>query len=141
MSSQKEQPEKIKMIGCKVTEEEFQNIITPTMHDCYDLGLIKNDTVSSFVKFCINFWMAHYTNKKQEFAMREKEIEEEKKKLEAIVAEKEVYEKSPARAVEKATDELERLGKELDKGFKEAHPSSSEPPRPQAKTTTKTAVS
>jgi hypothetical protein len=28
-----------KVIACKITEEEFQKTILPTMYDCYDLGL------------------------------------------------------------------------------------------------------
>jgi hypothetical protein len=46
----------MKVIGFKVTEEELQNIIYPVMHDCYyQLGLINQDTVSSFIRFCIQF--------------------------------------------------------------------------------------
>jgi hypothetical protein len=51
------------------------------MHDCYQLGLIKHDTISSFIRFCINFWIGHYRMKKQQqqFEMREQqEIENEK---------------------------------------------------------------
>ena len=29
-----------KVIACKITEEEFQKTILPTMYDCYDLGII-----------------------------------------------------------------------------------------------------
>jgi hypothetical protein len=36
---------KLKVIGCKLTEAELQNIITPVMHDCYNLGLVKPPTV------------------------------------------------------------------------------------------------
>jgi CheY-like chemotaxis protein len=37
--------EKMKVIGCKITKDELQNLITPIMHDCYQLGLINHDTV------------------------------------------------------------------------------------------------
>ena len=33
-------PERIKVIGFKVTEEELQNTIYPIMHDCYRLGIL-----------------------------------------------------------------------------------------------------
>jgi hypothetical protein len=68
--------EKIKVIGFKVTEEELQNTIYPVMHDCYQLGLINHDRVSSFVRFCINFWIGHYHMKKEQFDMVQEEIEE-----------------------------------------------------------------
>jgi hypothetical protein len=65
----KQQLEKTtKIIGFRVTEEELQNIIYPVMHECYyQLGLINQDTVSSFIRFCIQFWIAHYRMKKQQF--------------------------------------------------------------------------
>jgi hypothetical protein len=82
--------EKIRLIGFKVTENELQNTIYPVMHDCYDLGIIEHDTLSSFLRFCVQFWIAHYRQKKQQFDMSQQEIEqEEKKKLAAIIAEKE----------------------------------------------------
>ena len=56
----------MKVIGCKVTEDELQNIIIPIMHDCYQLGLVKHDTISSFVRFCMNFWIGHYRMKKKQ---------------------------------------------------------------------------
>ena len=51
--------------------------------------------------------------KKQQFGMsQQEEIEQEEKKLPATAAEKVAYENNcTARAIEKATDELERLGK------------------------------
>jgi len=65
------------------------------MHECYQLGIINHDTVSSFVRFCLKFWMGHYRMKKQQFEMSQQDIEqEEKKKLAAIIAEKEVWEKN-----------------------------------------------
>jgi hypothetical protein len=69
------------------------------MHDCYDLGIIiDHDTTSSFVRFCINFWIGHYRMKKEQFDMVQEEIEEEEEeeKLVAIAAEKEAYEKNSA---------------------------------------------
>jgi hypothetical protein len=98
---------KWKVVGCRVTEDELKNIITPVKQDCYNLGLIKHDTLSSFVKFCINFWIGHYYNKKREFAMRAQEIENEKKKLAEIAAERQAWEKSPA--VIKQQDRLKNL--------------------------------
>jgi hypothetical protein len=54
-----------KIIGFKVTEEELHNTIYPVMHDCYDLGIIEHDTLTSFLRFCVQFWMGHYRMKKQ----------------------------------------------------------------------------
>jgi hypothetical protein len=122
--------EKLKVIGCKVTENGLQNLITPIMHDCYNLRLIKHDTVSSFVRFCINFWIGHYhmkKKKKEQFDTVQEEIEEEEEKLVAIAAEKEqLYEKSTARVVEKAIKQTEELGEQLERDFEEdtTHPSS-----------------
>jgi hypothetical protein len=82
-----------KMIGCRVTEEELQNHIFPMMHECYQLGIIDRDTVASLIRFCLQFWMGHYRMKKQQFDMAQEDIEEEKKKLAAIVAEKEAWHK------------------------------------------------
>jgi hypothetical protein len=36
-------PERIKVIGFKVTESELQNTIYPIMRDCYQLGIIDYD--------------------------------------------------------------------------------------------------
>lgn len=47
------------------------------MHDCHSLGLIKHDTVPSFARFCIDFWIGHYNNKKREFATRVQDIEDD----------------------------------------------------------------
>jgi hypothetical protein len=83
------QLDKTKIIGFRVTEEELQNTIHLVMHDCYyQLGIIDHDTLTSFLRFCVQFWMGHYRMKKQQFDMSQQEIEEEKKKLAAIVAEK-----------------------------------------------------
>jgi len=51
------------------------------MHDCYyQLGIIDHDTLTSFLRFTVQFWMGHYRmKKKQQFDMSQKEIEEEKK--------------------------------------------------------------
>jgi hypothetical protein len=84
------------IIGFRVTEEELQNTIYPIMHDCYQLGIIDHDTTTSFVRFCINFWIGHYRMKKEQFDMVQEEIEEEEEKLVAIAAEKEAYEKNSA---------------------------------------------
>jgi hypothetical protein len=89
MSVDQQGSEKLKVIGCKVTGNGLRNLITPIMHDCYNLGLIKHNTVSSFVRFCINFWIEHYhMKKKEQFDTVQEEIEEEEK-LVAIAAEKE----------------------------------------------------
>jgi hypothetical protein len=86
--------DKTKIIGFRVTEEELHNTIYPVMHDCYDLGIIDHDTTTSFLRFCVQFWIAHYRQKKQQFDMSQREIEqEEKKKLDAIIAEKEAWQK------------------------------------------------
>ena len=66
------------------------------MHDCYDLGIIEHDTLTSFPRFCVQFWMGHYRMKKQQFDMSQQEIEQEK--LAAIVDQKGqavVYAKMP----------------------------------------------
>jgi hypothetical protein len=100
MSVDPRQPpiEKTKIIGFRVTEEELQNTIYPVMHDCYDLGIIDHDTVTSFLRFCVQFWMGHYHMKKQQFEMSQQEIEQEEEKLAAIVDQKGqavVYAKMP----------------------------------------------
>jgi hypothetical protein len=110
-----------KIIGFRVTEEELQNTIYPIMHDCYHLGLIDHDTVTSFLRFCVQFWMGHYRMKKQQFDRSQQEIEEEKKKLDAIIAEKEAWHKwdnSTPRVMQKATEELERMGEEFERDSK-----------------------
>jgi hypothetical protein len=79
------------------------------MHDCYDLGIIDHDTLTSFLRFCVQFWIGHYRIKKQQFDMVQEGIEEEEK-LVAISSEKEAYKKnSTAWAIEKATTAFERL--------------------------------
>jgi hypothetical protein len=72
--------DKTKIIGFRVTEEELQNIIYPITHDCYEFGIIDHDTLTSFLRFCVQFWMDHYRMKKQQFEMSQKEIEQEQKK-------------------------------------------------------------
>ena len=88
------------------------------MHDCYDLGIIDHDTLTSFLRFCVQFWMGHYRMKKQQFDMNQREIEqEEKKKLAAIIAEKEAWHKldnSTPRVVQKTVKELEEMGEQLE---------------------------
>jgi hypothetical protein len=66
-----------KVIACKITEEEFQKTILPTMYGCYDLEIIDRQMVSAFVKLCINFWIGHYRTTKQQFEMSQQEIEQE----------------------------------------------------------------
>lgn len=66
-----------KVITCKITEEEFQKTILPTMYDCYDLEIIDRQMVPAFVKLCINFWIGYYRTTKQQFEMSQQEIEEE----------------------------------------------------------------
>jgi hypothetical protein len=132
MSVDPKQLEKMKVIGCKVPERELQNIINPIMHDCYQLGLINHDTISSFVRFCIKFWIGHYRMKKQQFEMRQQEIEQEKKKLDAIIAEKEAWEKwdnSTPRVLEKTIKKLEEMGEQLEKEFAATSSSSSQQPQ------------
>jgi hypothetical protein len=146
MSVDPRQPtEKIRLVGFKVTENELQNTIYPVMHDCYDLGIIEHDTLSSFLRFCVQFWIAHYRQKKQQFDMSEREIEEEKKKLQAIIAEKEAWHKwdnSTPRVMQKTVKELEEMGEQLEREFAETHPSSSpkQQPRKQQPTASKTTV-
>jgi hypothetical protein len=128
--------EKTKVIGFKVTEEELQNTIYPIMHDCYDLGIIDHDTTSSFLRFCVQFWIAHYRQKKQQFDMSQQEIEqEEKKKLAAIIAEKQAWEKwdnSTSRVIEKTTKELERMREQLERESRQSQPQpQQQPPKPK----------
>jgi flagellar biosynthesis GTPase FlhF len=135
MSVDPKQPlEKIKVIGFKVTEEELQNTIYPVMHDCYDLGIIDHDTTSSFLRFCVQFWIAHYHIKKQQFDMSQREVEEEKKKLDAIIAEKEAWHKwdnSTPRVMEKAVKELERMGEEFERDSKREIQQQQQRPKPK----------
>jgi Protein of unknown function (DUF432) len=89
---------KWKMIGCTAIDDGLQNQIIPMMHECYQLGIIDHDTVASLVRFCLQFWMGHFRMKKQQFDMAQQDIEEEKKKLAAIVDQKGqavVYAKMP----------------------------------------------
>jgi hypothetical protein len=125
-----------KIIGLRVTEEELQNIIYPVMHDCYDLDIIDHDTLTSFLRFCVQFWMGHYRmKKKQQFEMSQQETEqEEKKKLQAIIAEKEAWHKwdnSTPRVIEKATKELERMGEEFERDSKREIIQSQQRPKPK----------
>ena len=106
------------------------------MHDCYDLGIIDHDTTSSFMRFCVQFWIAHYRQKKQQFDMSEQEIEqEEKKKLAAIIAEKQAWEKwdnSTSRVIEKTTKELERMREQLERESRQSQPQpQQQPPKPK----------
>jgi hypothetical protein len=139
-------PDKTKIIGFRVTEEELQNTIYPVMHDCYDLGIIDHDTVTSFLRFCVQFWIAHYRQKKQQFDMSQREIEqEEKKKLAAIIAEKEAWQKwdnSTPRVMQKTVKELEEMEEQLEREFAETRPSLSpkQQPRKQQPTASKTTV-
>jgi hypothetical protein len=73
------------------------------------------------MRFCVQFWIAHYRQKKQQFDLSQKEIEEEKKKLAAIIAEKEAWHKwdnSTPRVIEKATKELEQMEEEFERDSK-----------------------
>ena len=129
-----QQLEKTKIIGFRVTEEELQNTIYPVMHDCYQLGIIDHDTLTSFLRFCVQFWMGHYRMKKQQqFDMSQKEIEqEEKKKLDAIIAENEAWHKwdnSTPRVLEKTIKKLEEMGEQLEKEFAATSSSSSSSPQ------------
>jgi hypothetical protein len=96
--------------------------------------------------FCIQFWIGHYRMKKQQFDLSHQEIEqEEKKKLAAIVAEKEAWEKwdnSTPRVIEKTVKQLEEMGEQLGREFAETHPSSSpkQQPRKEQPTASKTTV-
>jgi hypothetical protein len=138
---QQQRLEKTKIIGFRVTEEELQNTIYPVMHDCYyQLGIIDHDTLTSFLRFTVQFWMGHYRMKKQQSDMSQQEIEEEKKKLDAIIAEKEAWHKwdnSTPQVMQKTAKE-EEMGEQLEREFAETHPSSSPPkqqPRKQQPTT------
>jgi hypothetical protein len=110
-----------KIIGFRVSEEQLQNVIYPVMRDCYDMGIIDHDTLTSFLRFCVRFWMGHCRMKKQQFDMSQQEIEEEKKKLAAIIAEKEAWHKwdnSTPRVIEKATKEIQQMGEDFERDSK-----------------------
>ena len=85
--------------------------------------------------------MGHYRMKKQQFDMNQREIEqEEKKKLAAIVTEKEAWHKwdnSTPRVMQKTVKEREEMGEQLEREFAETHPLSSpkQQPRKQQPTT------
>jgi hypothetical protein len=114
-------PDKTKIIGFRVTEDELQNTIYPIMHDCYQLGIIDHDTLTSFLRFCVQFWIGHYRMKKQQFDMEHQEVEDEKKKVAAIIAEKEAWHKwdnSTPRVMEKAIKEVGRMGAEFERDAK-----------------------
>jgi hypothetical protein len=64
--------------------------------------------------------MGHYRMKKQQFDMALQDIDQEKKKLASIVAEKQAWEKwdnSTPRVMEKTVKELEQMGKDFDREF------------------------
>jgi MFS superfamily sulfate permease-like transporter len=71
--------------------------------------------------------------KKQQFDRSQQEIEqEEKKKLDAIIAEKEAWEKwdnSTPRVLEKTIKKLEEMGEQLEKEFAATSSSSSQQPQ------------
>jgi hypothetical protein len=71
--------------------------------------------------------------KKQQFDMGQREIEEEKKKLNAIIAEKEAWHKwdnsTPPRVMEKAVKEHERMGEEFERDSKREIQQQQRPPR------------
>jgi|SRR5215218_1563640 len=138
MSVDPKQLEKIKIIGFRVTEDELQNTIYPVMHDCYQLGIIDHDTLTSFLRLCLQFWMGHYRMKKQQFDMSQQEIEQEKKKLAAIIAEEawQKWDNSTPRVMQKTVKELEEMGEQLEREFAETHPSSSPKQQPTASKTT-----
>jgi hypothetical protein len=59
--------------------------------------------------------------KQEQFDMGQREIEEEKKKLDAIIAEKEAWHKwdnSTPRVMEKAVTQLEQMGEEFERESK-----------------------
>jgi hypothetical protein len=129
---------RLKIISLRVTENELQNIINPAVHDCYQLGIIDHDTLTSFLRFCIQFWISHYHMKKQQFKMSQQEIDAEKKKLAAIIAEKEAWYKwdnSTPRVIEKATKELEAMRAQLERESKltQPQPPQQQPPKPKPK--------
>jgi hypothetical protein len=85
--------------------------------------------------------------KQQQFEMSQREIEQEKKKLAAIIAEKEAcgkWDNSTPRVMQKTVKELEEMGEQLEREFAETHPSSSsspkQQPRKQQPTASKTTV-
>src|SRR5215218_3636700 len=128
MSVDPKQLQKNKVIGFKVTEDELQNTIYPVMHDCYQLGIIDHDTLTSFLRFCLQFWISHYHMKKQQFEMSQQEID----------AEKEAWYKwdnSTPRVIEKATKELEAMGEQLERESKltqpQPQPPQQQPPKPK----------
>jgi MFS superfamily sulfate permease-like transporter len=74
--------------------------------------------------------------KKQQFDMSQREIEQEKKKLEAIIAEKEAWHKwdnSTPRVMEKAVKELERMGEEFERDSKREIREQQQQQQPQPK--------
>lgn len=124
------------MIGCRVTEEELQNQIFPMMHECYRLGIIDHDTIASLIRFCLQFWMGHLRMKKHQFDMAQQDIDQEKKKLASIVAEKQAWEKwdnSTPRVMEKTVKELEQMRKDFDREFGTPAPQPEQQQLPQPK--------
>jgi hypothetical protein len=75
--------------------------------------------------------------KKQQFEMSQQEIDAEKKKLAAIIAEKEAWYKwdnSTPQVIEKATKELEAMGEQLEiesKLTQPRPPPQQQPPKPK----------
>jgi hypothetical protein len=81
---------------------------------------------------------------KKQFDMSHQEVEEEKKKLAAIIAQKEAWQKwdnSTPRVIEKTVKQLEKMGEQLEREFAETHPSSSPKQQPRKQpTASKTTV-
>jgi lipopolysaccharide export LptBFGC system permease protein LptF len=78
--------------------------------------------------------MGHYRMKKQQFDMAQRDIDQEKKKLASIVAEKQAWEKwdnSTPRVMEKTVKELEQMGKDFDREFGTTAPQPEQQPPPQ----------
>jgi hypothetical protein len=105
--------------------------------------MIYPDIVSTV--FCVQFWIGHYRMKQQQFDVSQREIEQEEKKLAAIIAEKEAWQKwdnSTPRVMQKTVKQLEEMGEQLEREFAETHPSSSpkQQPRKQQPTASKTTV-
>jgi hypothetical protein len=87
--------------------------------------------------------MGHYRmKKKQQFEMSQREIEEEKKKLDAIIAEKEAWQKwdnSTPRVIEKTVKQLEQMEKDFDResaaaaAFSQTDHQQQQPRQPKSK--------
>ena len=128
-------PERIKVIGFKVTERELQNTIYPIMHDCYRLGIL-----SIMIPWHRSYGLLHPVLDwalPYEAAVRFKPSRDragrEEKACNYRCREGGVWEVYTARHTA-GHKKVEEIGEQLERDFKETHPPLLQPEdRPKPK--------